>query len=179
VGEGVMITYTGALSNLEAINAAFTKPPLRPLNALVLSDPRFYLSPGGSEHHHNYKHGLVIHVHEVMSNVLSMTDASPSEELVTAVIWHDYMKVRDYSLGENGEVVKNIYRKFINHVTGSAMEFHRCAFGLIKTEQLECIEHLMLSHHGRKEWGSPVEPLTAEAFILHAADMMSAKGNNL
>jgi 3'-5' exoribonuclease len=33
----------------------------------------------------------------------------------------------------------------------------------------------MLAHHGRKEWGSPVEPATNEAWILHAADMMSSR----
>jgi len=59
------------------------------------------------------------------------------------------------------------------------MEFHRLAYLEISEAQLERIEHLLLSHHGRKEWGSPVEPLTAEAFILHAADMMSSRGVNL
>jgi len=76
-------------------------------------------------------------------------------------------------------ITKKTYRKRINHVAGSAMEFHRHAYGVLDTEELEQIEHLLLSHHGRKEWGSPVEPATAEAFILHAADMMSAHGVNL
>ncbi len=145
----------------------------------MLNDPRFHVAPGGSEHHHNFEYGLAIHVLEVMTNVLNMTAYQPSQELVTAVVWHDYMKVKDYSLGETKEVIKNPYRKLINHVAGSVMEFHSYAVDILPTERLERIEHLLLSHHGRREWGSPVEPRTAEAFILHAADMMSANGCNL
>jgi 3'-5' exoribonuclease len=37
------------------------------------------------------------------------------------------------------------------------------------------IEHAILAHHGRQEWGSPVEPVTAEAYILHYADMLSVR----
>ena len=152
---------------------------LRELNYFtVLHDPRFQLSPGGSEHHHNYPHGLVIHVNEVMQNVRSMTGGKPSDALTTAVIWHDYMKIKDYNL-DGEKVVKLPYRKLINHVSGSAIVFHQAACGILPTEELEQIEHLLLSHHGRKEWGSPVEPATSDAFILHAADMMSSRGCNL
>lgn len=152
---------------------------LRRLNQMVLvDDTSFYHSPGGSKLHHNYRHGLVIHVNEVMQNVFAMTRDNPGDELITAVIWHDYMKTRDYKL--DGEtVLETPYRKHIRHLAGSAMEFHACAAPLVAREKLECIEHLLLSHHGRREWGSPVEPETADAHILHAADRMSAEGVNI
>jgi len=174
-----MENWEESLYRLRVANAAVKNGLLRKLNYFtVLHDPRFQIAPGGSEHHHNYPHGLIIHVNEVMQNVCSMTYGKTSDALITAVIWHDYMKIKDYSL--DGEtVVKLPYRKLINHVAGSAMEFHHAAHSLLHPVELEEIEHLLLSHHGRREWGSPVEPLTAEAFILHAADMMSAKGTNL
>ncbi len=146
---------------------------------IVLNDPHFSMAPGGSAYHHNYEHGLVIHVNEVMQNVLSMTGNAPSDELITAVIWHDYMKIRDYQINDDGTISRTPYGKLIYHVAGSAMEFHHKAKNVVTTEVLERVEHLLLSHHGRKEWGSPVEPATAEAFILHAADMMSSRGVNL
>jgi 3'-5' exoribonuclease len=153
------------------------------INPHVLDDDRFYEAPGGVTKHHDYRHGLVIHVSEVMQNVQKMTNQNPSPTLVTAVIWHDYMKVREYEmeLGWDGleKVVKMPYRNLIRHVAGSAMEFHRVAFGWLEYEELETVEHLLLSHHGRREWGSPIEPSTADAFILHAADQMSANGVNL
>ncbi len=151
---------------------------LRELSSLVLNNPVFQYAPGGAEHHHNYPHGLIIHVAEVMKNVFAMTRDHPSDELITAVIWHDYMKIKDYEWVD-GKITKTDYHKHINHVAGSAMEFHAEAAHCLPRETLERIEHLLLSHHGRREWGSPVEPRTAEALILHAADMMSAKGCNL
>jgi 3'-5' exoribonuclease len=149
------------------------------LNHKVLDDPRFVLSPGGITKHHDYGGGLVIHVAEVMRNVLRMTEHSYADELITAVIWHDYMKVRDYTVDAQGAVVKLPYHKLIGHVAGSALEFHSEASKCLPQDMLERIEHLLLSHHGRKEWGSPIEPATAEAFILHTADMMSATGANI
>lgn len=173
-----MEKWEEALCALRVANSSVKNSQLLTLNYFtVLHDPRFQISPGGSEHHHNYPHGLIIHVNEVMQNVLSMA-SNPSDDLITAVIWHDYMKIKDYAL-DGEQVVKLPYRKLINHVAGSAMEFHHAAHGMLSVPQLENIEHLLLSHHGRREWGSPVEPLTAEAFILHAADMMSSRGANL
>ena len=173
------------LHALHIINNTLENTVLINLNRKVLKDPRFLLAPGGSSHHHTYKHGLVQHVKEVMDNVCKMTNRKPSDELVTAVIWHDYMKIKDYAIVDDmsqascERVEKLPYRKLINHVTGSAMEFHFHATACLPSETVERIVHLLLSHHGRKEWGSPVEPQTAEAFILHAADMMSAHGVNL
>lgn len=173
-----MGNWKAALAALRMANDVVQDHRLGALNHKVLGDPLFQVSPGGSEHHHNYPHGLVIHVNEVMQNVLRMTEGKPSDALITAVIWHDFMKTKDYGL-DGEKVTKLPYRKLINHVAGSAMEFHQAAYGILAPKEREEIEHLLLSHHGRKEWGSPVEPATAEAFILHAADMMSANGCNL
>jgi len=41
------------------------------------------------------------------------------------------------------------------------------------------IEHLIVSHHGRKEFGAPIEPMTIEAMILSAADDLDAKINQV
>jgi 3'-5' exoribonuclease len=150
------------------------------LCSYVLSDPLFFISPGSAEHHHNYRYGLLQHTQEVMANVSAMCYGNPSTELVTAVIWHDYMKIRDYSINADGKITKEAYGKLINHVSGSAIAFEKFAVECkVPPEFRERVLHLILSHHGRKEWGSPIEPATAEAFILHAADMMSSRGCNI
>jgi len=143
----------------------------------VVNDERFQIAPGGSEHHHNYKHGLIQHVREVMRNAEQLSYGRPSDVLITSIIFHDYMKTRDYSIAEDGSVIKKQYRKLINHVSGSFGEFYYQAKtqGLLE-EFIDEVSHCLLSHHGRREWGSPVEPLTADAFILHTADMMSSRG---
>lgn len=91
----------------------------------------------------------------------------------------------------------NDYKSTIGHVTGSAMYFQRCFNGwtrpampdgsrrsFINLSELprsfeEHVTHCILSHHGRFEWGSPVEPRTHEAWLLHAADMLSSRGGAL
>jgi 3'-5' exoribonuclease len=41
------------------------------------------------------------------------------------------------------------------------------------------LEHMVLSHHGRREYGSPIEPATPEAFVLHAIDSLDSRLNQL
>ena len=45
----------------------------------------------------------------------------------------------------------------------------------IPAELVNQVGHCILAHHGHKEWGSPVEPITTEARILHFADDLSAR----
>ena len=166
-------TYILSLANSTMHNAAMQR-----INRIVLTDPRFSEAPGGYTKHHKFKGGLLIHVAEVMSNVLKMTNGNASDALVTAVIWHDYLKIREYKFVDE-EIKKLPYHDLVRHVAGSAMEFYFFTHGSSDPEFVDQVCHLLLSHHGRKEWGSPIEPGTAEAFILHAADMMSATGVNL
>jgi 3'-5' exoribonuclease len=131
---------------------------------------------GGSKHHHAYLGGLSVHVAEVMEHALTM--AGPSidlEVLITAVVWHDYDKLREYLLQEDSTIGHTSYAKTIGHVAGSALAFSFHASSL-PPEKKEAILHCLLSHHGRREWGSPIEPTTLEAWILHSADMLSSRG---
>lgn len=142
----------------------------------VIEDPNFFTAPGGSAHHHNYKHGLIIHTAEVLHNVEHMSD-NVSLELLVATVWHDYMKTRDYALNADGTVQVLPYKKLINHLPGSAMEFYHYAKNKnFDTRFIESVLHIMLSHHGRKEWGAAIEPATKEAWALHSADMLSSRG---
>jgi 3'-5' exoribonuclease len=174
-----MEKWVESLDELRVANSAVKNQQLLRLNYFtVLGNCAFQQAPGGFTKHHDYQHGLVIHVNEVMQNVRKMCIGRSSDALITAVIWHDFMKIKEYSW-DGEKVVKLPYRTLIRHLAGSAMEFHHAACGILVPSELEIIEHLLLSHHGKREWGSPIEPATAEAFILHAADMMSASGCNL
>ncbi len=73
-----------ALLSLRNINETVTDKTLQCLNDIVLSDPDFFTSPGGTVHHHNFKHGLVIHTAEVMMNAFMMSHGRMSDELITA-----------------------------------------------------------------------------------------------
>jgi len=125
-------------------------------------------------------------------------DLPPADILIAAALWHDFCKVREYRFfwdwpaNTVGQKILRIpgtdeqglqkfwkhtdYGNRIHHIQGSAIEFtvaarkHGVAEDVIKQ-----IQHCILAHHGRKEWGSPVEPQTLEALILHQADMLSAQ----
>lgn len=146
--------------------------------ANILCDPDFHAGYGSStssHQHHCYHGGLVIHTAEVLDGALALADVygADKEILTVAAIWHDTHKTLEYESGSDGRIVKNEYSRLIGHVSGAAMNLaHNVGF-TGPDPKLRRILHCLLSHHGRREWGSPVEPATVEAQILHYADMMS------
>jgi 3'-5' exoribonuclease len=157
----------------------------------VLEDPRFEIwsGSGSAKHHHYGDHGLIRHTKEVFDFVEAiywthkkMSNSSINiVELLVSVIWHDYGKIWDYQKDPNGVWGKhNDHARQIHHITRSALEFEKAyenrfhaiaAFTVNKSNIL----HNILSHHGSREWGSPVAPATKEAWILHLADNLSAR----
>jgi 3'-5' exoribonuclease len=144
----------------------------------VVDIARFRFSPGGATHHHTYPGGLLDHVAGVVRSCEAMAGPGVDKNvLLTAAIWHDLHKIYEYAWDdEKKEVINLPYRKEIGHVVGSAMEFANVAGNMgFNPDTRQAIIHCILSHHGRNEWGSPVAPQSKEAYILHAADMLSAK----
>lgn len=172
-----------ALAGLSGAAEACLDGHLYIVASTVLNDKGFKDGVGSAGKHHAYKGGLVVHTFEVVSNSLLLARASADpvslEVLVTAGIFHDFMKIKEYEYNpETGEISKTQYRELIRHVCGSYSEFMRIAGSYQISEDIKInIGHAIISHHGRKEWGSPIEPKTNEARILHQADMMSAKPN--
>ncbi len=160
------------------------------------------LTPAALSWHHNYEGGLIAHTGEVTRIAVNAAEKSiikvNLDVLVAAAVWHDVAKIQEYELcfasnredlpakhleisvddlgsiryWKTGEFYKRIY-----HISGSAMEFHHYAMKHGVDELLaRKVEHCILAHHGPvKDWGSPVEPQSLEALILHHADMVSSK----
>lgn len=148
----------------------------RQLCWVVIADGRFRSVPGSSGHHHACVGGLMIHTAEVLRNVLEMTAGQASPQLISAAIWHDYAKIHEYAWGPDGTIRKLDYRVLIGHVVGSCLLLDRAVgHGHLSEAERDAMLHIMLAHHGRLEWRSPVEPQTGEAWVLHAADMLSAR----
>ena len=158
--------------------------------------PAFFTHPAALKHHHAYEGGLLAHTVEVCDYARHIAECMGGQEdtdiLIAACLWHDFMKVREYEITAMGrEILEDEgslrgtakclwthtnYGKLIHNIPGSAIEFTVAARKHGVTEDvIEQVQHCILAHHGRKEWGSPVEPQTIEALILHQADMLSAK----
>lgn len=140
----------------------------------VITHHEFILAFGSTKRHHTYAGGLAEHTLEVGEFAFNLAGSKSlqvdTDVLFTAVIFHDYMKIRDYD--EFGNKTK--YHDQIRHLAGSYAEWVRISDQCdVPQDKRDAVGHCILAHHGRKEWGSPIEPQTVEAQILHFADMLS------
>ena len=135
---------------------------------VVLLDAEFWKAQGSIERHHDFPGGLAVHTAQVLVGAAWLLVDIPEaklDDVIVAVLWHDFGKIKTHS--------DKKYNDELGHISISAMEFYRHSLGIDIDNDF--IVHLILSHHGRKEWGSPVEPQCPEAWAIHAADMLSSQ----
>ena len=150
----------------------------------LLDDPRFSLWSGSSKpHQHHYgKGGLAKHTLEVIELCLRTNDyynnIVNSQHIILAALFHDSGKMFDYIPKDDTyqDWSKGTHARQIHHVSKSAIIWHDA----VKSSKLfeddeEIITHAILSHHGLREWGSPVAPATKLAWMLHLNDGISAR----
>lgn len=174
------------IAKLRSIISGITNSPLRDTCYEVIDDPKFSEAPASLSHHHAYTGGLAEHTLEVLRylNPWTVVLKPNVDVLITAAVWHDYLKARDYVAGPvwstqpyKAEWSRDeVFSDQIGHISAGAIRFHEAAvrFG-VATDLWDQVIHCILAHHGRREWGSPVEPQTLEALLLHQSDMLSAK----
>lgn len=173
---------------------SLSDPSLRATCETIPLYPEFLVCPASLGHHHAYEGGLMAHAVDVCDIAMYNASQFPMgrvnrDVLLASALWHDVLKVREYvKVGGPGphdsiddempaaEWQHTDYGKAIGHIAGSAAQFTATAinYGVVRST-IDAVVHCILAHHGRKEWGSPVEPQTLEALILHQADMLSAK----
>lgn len=163
------------------IEREFTHAPWKLFVRSVLGDERVCRSlpfaPAAKNVHHAYVGGLLEHMLSVAGLCLRMADHYPELDrqlLCAAGLLHDIGKLEEMSGG-----MVNDYTdagRFLGHITQGLlmMEPHLAASGL-EPELALHFRHLIASHHGELEFGSPRQPATAEAFVLHYADNIDAK----
>jgi len=167
-------------------------PVLVKLCEKVFKDPRFFEAPASkssSRHaHQSYDGGLLQHTAEVVSIVVKLCENKTvpldADVAITAAIWHDVGKIFDYECVDTNTYNPTKHYGYVRHLSRSYGEFFSACKSLNRDENLDDatvlkISHAILGHHGRQEWGSPVEPDTKEAYAVHAADMLSAHKFNL
>ncbi len=155
---------------------------------------KFRIWPAAIKHHHAYRGGLIEHTVSVLRICLTLGDiykVADRDMLIAGALLHDVGKVKSYTydVAQGGISVSDCGVMFDHIVMGSedvGERIHRMEKSCPKrTMGCKCfsepevlaIKHMILSHHGALEWGSPVEPVTIEACILHHADNMDAQVN--
>lgn len=138
--------------------------------------------PAAKGIHHAYRGGLLEHVTsmaELAVRVCSHYTRINRDLVLLGVLFHDLGKIR-----ELGAMPANDYTlegRLVGHVViGRDLLLERAAaIPDFPREVLLHLEHLVLSHQGKREFASPVEPMTPEAFVLHALDDLDSKLNQL
>lgn len=137
--------------------------------------------PAATKNHHEFVSGLAYHVVSMLNLAKAISSLYPSLDrdlLYAGVILHDLGKVMELS----GPIstVYTVEGNLLGHISIMVNEIGKAADELgISGEEIMVLQHLVLSHHGKAEWGSPKPPLIKEAEILHYIDNIDAKMNML
>lgn len=137
--------------------------------------------PAASKNHHDYASGLLDHVVSMLRLGKAICELYPSlnkDLIYSGIILHDIGKVKELS----GPVATSytVEGNLLGHITIMVDEIGQVAKELgIEGEEVMVLKHIVLSHHGKEEWGSPKKPMIQEAEILHYIDNIDAKMNML
>ena len=178
--------FEGLKKNLALIK----NPQLKALVARFLADnelmEKFRNAPGGTSLHHNYLGGLLEHTCNMMKVAVAILPLYPDlqPDLVLAAIFlHDMGKTAElsydmaFSYTDAGQLM--------GHITQGLLMVNQKADALaakgtpIDKVVLEALGHIILSHHGKFEFGSPKLPATPEAFMVYYIDDLDAKLNQV
>ena len=136
---------------------------------------RFKVAPAAKHFHHAYPHGLLEHCLTVAQGVSAMSatfGGIDRDVAVTGALLHDIGKLDAYDEREltdagrlEGEIVLGYYRvrRAIEDLPG------------FPDELAQAVLHIILSHHGSLEHGSPVRPCTREATLVHFVDNLGGR----
>jgi len=171
---------------LEKWRAELAEGPLKRAVAAFYDDPDFRTAyercPASVNNHHAQLGGLLKHTVEVayIAQSIARTCGADWDLLCAGVLLHDSGKLEAYR-----------WDGVFENTRAGAMAGHLSLGALMLERRLAELDppapdaarlallHLVLSHHGRLEFGSPVRPMTLEAEILHLADTASASTTNI
>lgn len=145
----------------------------------------FFFSPAAMEVHHAYPGGLLEHslmVTEISINLCNLYQEEKEivinkDIIIAGSLLHDIGKIQEYSVTPAG-IIKTEAGELIGHIqlgTKILYEESKKINPKIKEKDLKHLVHIILSHHGEIEYGSPIVPKTIESFIIGLSDNIDSK----
>jgi 3'-5' exoribonuclease len=171
-------------TDLRELLRTIQNPHLRRLLALVFRRgsstwARYRVAPAAKHYHQAYEHGLLEHCLTVAQAVSAISATFPGidrDVAVTGALLHDIGKLEAYDVRDGaismtddgrlyGEIPLGYYlvRRLIEQIDGFPPELE------------QAVLHIILSHHGSLEHGSPVVPCTREATLVHMVDNLGGR----
>jgi 3'-5' exoribonuclease len=165
-------------------------PHLRNLAECFLMDDQFMRkfaqAPAGIKNHHAYQGGLLEHVVSLMELILRVAPCYPQldhEQMLLGALTHDMGKIdemtydRDLAYSDHGQLLGHIVLA-ISMLDAKIREAEQLSGEAIPEELVALLKHMIVSHHGHYEYGSPKLPMTLEAVALHHLDELDARLHN-
>ncbi len=166
-------------AELQSRIAGVGHPGVRALLARIVADhgDRLRVWPAAMLVHHAYRGGLLEHVLQVarVADALGEIYGADRDLLLAGAVLHDIGKLQEIEyVRAPGYTLEG---SLVGHIPLGLMMVREAAAGLpsLDARTRTEIEHLVASHHGALEFGSPVVPMSVEALVLAAADDLDAK----
>jgi 3'-5' exoribonuclease len=168
---------------LQQVVAAVRHPHLNALLTHIVTEHEAALRlwPAARAVHHAYRGGFLEHVLTMSEagRMLALLYGADADLVVTGAILHDIGKLQELEYETTTTYSRD--GNMIGHITLGAIIVHDACKAIpgfpdaLRTEVL----HMIASHHGERALGSPVEPMSIEAFILSAVDDLDATINQI
>jgi len=161
-------------------------PQLKALVGEILADAelmeKFRNSPAAVKIHHDYLGGLLEHTHNMLRVAMAILPLYPQVQadlVLVGIFLHDIGKTEElsyemaFSYTDSGQL--------IGHIAQTLLMINKKANALkakgapVDKQILDTLGHIILSHHGEYEFGSPKLPATPEAFMVYYIDDLDAK----
>ncbi len=144
---------------------------------------RFAACPAGVKHHHAYPGGLLQHVVDLLELVRVVAPRYPqlnADLLLMGAFLHDIGKIdelisdKGLAYSDEGQLVGHLVQG-VSILERKLHELRRMAEEEFPPSLAMQLKHMIVSHHGKLEFGSPKVPMTVEALALHYLDDLDAK----
>ncbi|HZV80916.1 MAG TPA: HD domain-containing protein [Geobacteraceae bacterium] len=171
---------------LHSLVASLSNDWLRRLLENFLADPgfmaRYRTAPAAKGMHHVYLGGLLEHslaVARLVDAMVPLYAGLDRDLLVAGALLHDVGKVREMTYSRSFDYSDE--GKLLGHITIGVEIVHEriSAIPGFPPELAMLLKHMLLSHHGQYEYGSPKRPKTVEATILSYLDDLDSKINGI
>jgi 3'-5' exoribonuclease len=170
-------------TELEQIVASVGNPHLRSLLKTIVAtnEERLKIWPAARTVHHAYRGGFLEHVLKVaeVGRSLALMYKADADLVVAGALLHDIGKLQELEYDITTSYTRD--GNLIGHITLGALQVADAIRKIPDFPEAlrSALIHLIASHHGERDHGSPVEPMTVEAYILAAADNLDATLNQV
>jgi 3'-5' exoribonuclease len=144
---------------------------------------KFSLAPAGVKNHHAYRGGLLEHVVNLMEVTQRVAPCYPGldrDMLLMGAFLHDLGKIDElaydhgFSYTDEGQLIGHVVMA-VGMLDGKVREAEKLSGEAVPAEVVLRLKHMIVSHHGEYEFGSPKLPMTLEAVALHLLDTLDAR----